>query len=140
MTACARCGFDPMARVFAKWEMLIDRDPPSLNDRFVNAGAQRWRYKKERDEWHWLVRAARLNYRVPVAGQLRRRVTMVRLFNGRQRERDTDNLAGGMKAIVDALVLERLIVGDDPKSAEIHYTQTKGPLRGLRVIIEDLGA
>lgn len=140
MTACARCGFDPLARVFASWTMLIDMDPPSLNDRIVNAGAQRWRYKKERDAWHWAVKAARLNYQVPLATKLRRRVTLERLYNGRMRERDHDNLAGGMKPIVDALVLERIIAGDDPKSVEIHYAQTKGPLRGLRILVEDLAA
>lgn len=140
MTACSRCGFDPFAKVLGKWVMLIDRDPPSLNDRLVNVGPHRWKYKKERDAWHWLVKAARLNFNVPVATALRRRVTLERLFNGRQRERDLDNLSGGMKPIVDALVLERLIAGDDPKSVEIHYKQTKGPLRGLVITIEQLGA
>lgn len=136
MTACPKCGFDADATVLSSWLMLIERDPKSMNDRVVNAGVSRYTYKRERTAWAWAIRAARLAWKVPNA-KGRRRLTLTRLFNGRQREWDRDNLVGGMKVIVDALVREGLLVGDDPASAEIHYDQQPG-LGGLKVQIEEL--
>lgn len=108
-----------------------------MNARLVNAGDNRWRYKQERDAWHWELKAARLHWKVPKATG-RRRVTMTRLFGGRQKEWDPDNLSGGMKPIVDALVLEGLLVGDDAASAQIYYEQVRGPVRGLKLMLEEL--
>lgn len=137
LPTCEKCGYDPGAKVTASWTLHVDRDPPSLNDRVFNAGPRRWRYKRERDAWGWEIRAARLLQRVPTATS-RRRVTLTRVYSGRQQERDVDNLAGGMKAVVDALVLERLLVGDEPAHAELHYAQERGTPIGLRILIEEL--
>lgn len=136
MTACPKCGFDADATVLSSWIMLVERDPKSMNDRVVNTGIYHRRYKTDRTAWQWSIRAARLAFKVPKA-KGRRRITLTRLYNGRQREWDRDNLIGGMKVIVDALVLEGLLVGDDPASAEIHYAQHPG-LRGLKIQIEEL--
>jgi Holliday junction resolvase RusA-like endonuclease len=137
LPACERCGYDPSATVSATWTIGVDRDPPSLNARIVNAGWSRFRYARERDAWCWEFRAARLMLNItPATG--RRRVTMTRIYAGRQKERDRDNLAGGMKVVVDAMVSERLLVNDDPRNAEIHYQQEHGGPPGLRVLIEEL--
>lgn len=137
MTACAKCGYDSDAVVVASWSFFIDRDPPSLNSRVINLGATRWRYAKERDAWGWEFRAVRLMKKIPPAEGLRR-VTLTRCYYGRQQERDRDNLAGGMKNCVDAMVLEQLLTSDDPAHAEIHYQQERGSPTGLRVLIEEL--
>lgn len=137
MTACPKCGHDPEARVLAAYEFTVDRDPPSLNAHIFNVGASRWKYAKERDAWMWEFRAVRLLRRIPPAVG-RRRVTMTRVYGGRQKERDRDNLSGGMKPCVDALVLEKMLVGDGPRDAEIHYQQEVGSPTGLRVLIEEL--
>lgn len=139
MTACQRCGFDPTAAVAARWTFMIERDPPSLNARIHNSGASRWKYRAERDVWSGEVMVARVNHRITEA-RGRRRVTLERVYGGRQKERDRDNLVGGMKAVVDALVLQGLLVDDTPAHVELHYGQMQWPAgqRGLRVTIEDL--
>ena len=144
MTACAKCGYDPDAAVAASWTFHVDRDPPSLNQRLFNSGPRAHLYRKERDVWCWEIRAARLRDRstivsrtaAPIAGK--RRVTLTRIYAGRQKIRDVDNLAGGMKACVDALVLERIIADDSPERVELHYLQQRGTPTGLRVQIEVL--
>lgn len=142
MTACAMCGFDPQATVIGAYEFHIDKEAPSLNDRIVNTGVRRHVYARERDEWCMWLRERRLALRIPFQASdigSRRRVHLVRVFDGRKRERDRDNLIGGMKAIVDALVLEHLLVSDAPSSAELHYSQERGAPAGVRFRIEVLG-
>lgn len=136
MTACAKCGHNPDAIVRASWSFRVDRVPPSLNERVFNAGARRWTYAKARETWSIEFMVARLNNRIPVATS-KRRVTLTRLYDGRQQERDHDNLVGGGKVVVDALVHAKLLVDDDQKLAEIHWTQERGA-RGLRVLVEEL--
>ena len=137
MTACVKCGHDPAATVVYSWAFHVDRDPPSLNSRLFNSGARRWAYKRERDVWCLEFRAARLLKRIGKA-KGKRRVTLTRNYSGRQQHRDADNLAGGMKAVVDALVLEQLLVNDDASHAEIHYAQARTTPAGLVVLIEEL--
>lgn len=136
---CPKCGYDADAEVIDSWTFLIERDPPSLNARIFNSGPRRWVYKRERDVWCWEIRAARLLQRIPKAVG-RRRVTLTRVFDGRQQERDRDNLAGGLKSFVDAMVLEGMLVDDGETMAEIHYQQERAKPIGLRVLIEELAA
>ena len=143
MMACAKCGYDASAIVLGSWSSTIARDPPSLNARLVNVGLQRHAYRAERDLWAWEFRAMRLALKIPHASA-RRRVTLTRCYSGRQRERDRDNLIGGMKSVVDAMVCERLLMDDCPKWAELHYDQVRvgGAMvaRGLTVSIEEIHA
>lgn len=136
--ACPMCGFDPLAIVSAVWTFGIDRETPSLNDRIFNDAKCRGRiYRKERDIWCWEFRNIRLLKKIPKA-TLRRRVKFTRWYTGRQKERDVDNLVGGGKIAVDAMVLEGLIRGDAPADAEIHWTQQRGSMSELAVLLEDL--
>ena len=136
LPACEKCGHDPSARIAATWRFLIERGAPSLNDRIVNAGPTAWKYRRERTAWGWELRAVRLLQRIPIA-KGRRRLTLTRVYNGRQKERDRDNLIGGMKAVVDAITLEGLIVDDSPQMAEINYEQMVGTPVGLVVLLEE---
>jgi hypothetical protein len=136
---CEKCGHDPYAIVEYRWTMFVEKDPPSLNAHLHNKGPQAYLYRRARTEWGWLFRAARLRNNVPKARR-RRRATFTRLYAGRQQERDYDNLAGGMKLIVDAMVLEGLLVDDSPKHADLFYAQERVPDGGcgLRVELEEL--
>ena len=137
VTACAACGFDPDARVLASWTFTIEMPAASLNVRSTNKGGRRFAYKKARDQWHWWFRERRLALRIPVARR-RRRVMLTRLYTGRQKELDRDNLIGGLKLVVDALVREELLAGDDSARAEIHYRQVPARSSGLTVLLEEL--
>jgi hypothetical protein len=139
MTVCVKCGHDPEAVVAASWAFTIDRKPPSLNNHVINVGVTRFAYGRERDAWMWEFRAVRLLQRIPKA-VLRRRVTLTRIYAGREREWDRDNFSGGAKPVVDAMVLEGLIEDDSSASAEIYYAQERGARAGLRVNIEELAA
>lgn len=147
MTACPKCGYDADAKVIARWTFTVERDTPSLNDRVYNAATYRGSmYRKVRDAWCWEFRAARLKVRIPRA-RTRRRVTIVRNYGGRARERDRDNLIGGAKAVIDAMVSEGLLVDDTSLGAEIHYDQRRiiPPLKGvppvyITIEIEELTA
>lgn len=136
MTACPACSFDPDAVVSASWSFMIDREIATGNARVFNVGGSRWRYAKERDAWRWEFRAVRLLRKIHAAA-IRRRVMLTRHFDGRQRAFDRDNLATGAKPVVDAMVREGLLRGDDEASAEIRYTQVRGG-HGLSVLLEEL--
>lgn len=141
MTACVKCGFTPDAAVSARWEFVLDKRIESANNRTVNAGATRWRYAKQRDEWTWLVRAASLRLpREPRSARpsSKRRVTITRRYAGRCRLLDKDNLVGGCKALVDALVHEGVVHDDKPRWLELHVLQEQGERNETHVLVEEL--
>jgi hypothetical protein len=135
--ACGYCGADPEAPVARRWAFFLDRQPPSLNARVFNAGAKRWAYARERDGWVEEVWIARVSHRIAQA-KGKRRVIVVRHYAGREKERDYVNLVGGCKALIDALVLERLLVDDTPAYLEDHYKQLRTQRSGVEIVIEDL--
>ena len=139
LPACDQCGFDPGLKIAQVWILKLDKDPSSLNARVYNAGHTRYAYAKERDEWHWMIKHERLKQKIPKAMQ-KRRVTLTRNYGGQQKERDVDNLSGGMKNCVDAVVREGLLVNDSPQYAELHYKQNRVSERsslGLWIQIEE---
>lgn len=133
---CARCGYDPTAIVTSRWEFTIARRVHSLNAHRGNYGGQRWAYKRDRDAWQWEFKVARINARIPSA-IAKRRVMLTRLYSGRERAFDVDNLVGGMKLVIDAMVREGLLIGDDPARAELHHGQRREATSGLAVVIEE---
>lgn len=136
MPACVKCGHDPDAAVRASWTFDIGREVKSMNSRDVN-GKRGWVYRVARAAWERDMISWRRACRIPIAVS-RRRVTLTRLYGYRQRELDPDNLVGGLKACVDAMVEAGLLLGDTKAKAEIHYAQFKSPDFGLRVLIEEL--
>jgi len=137
MTACVKCGHDPDVKVTASWTFVLESEILSLNERVSNSGRARFRYRKVRDAWSWLVRAARLQHRIaPAVG--RRRLTLTRIYARGQRALDRDNLAGGAKPLVDAIVREGLLRDDTPAWLELHHDQEPGTERAVRVLLEDL--
>lgn len=133
---CVRCGHDPYATVSHRWVLTINREVHSLNAHRVNAGATRWAYKRDRDAWQWELKVARINERIPIA-VAKRRVTLVRVMGKGQREFDIDNLVGGAKCAVDAMVREGLLMGDARDQVELVYEQKRAEKPGVIVIIEE---
>lgn len=74
--------------------------------------------------WMLEFRKARLDLKIPRAIG-KRRLVVTRMFCGREKERDYINLVGGMKSVVDALVLEGLLVDDKPAALEDAYRQVR---------------
>lgn len=135
---CAMCHYDAEQIVTQGWDLFIPREAPGMNARVINSGKSAHLYRRERDAWCMWFRAERLRQRLPVATD-KRRVVMTRLYGGRQQERDIDNLIGGMKCVVDAMVIEKLLVDDAPRFAELHYQQRAEPTkRGLEVRLEEV--
>jgi len=134
MTACPACAFDPEATVSARWEFRIGRDLHTTNRHVVN-GRHGWAYRRARAGWHSDMYASRLIHAVAVATG-KRRVTITRLYSGRQREMDLGNI--DVKACVDAMKLAGLIVDDRPAVYEGHVKQERGADRGTRIVIEEI--
>lgn len=144
MTACVKCGHNPEAKVAGCWAFALDKRITSANTRTVNAGASRWRYAKERDEWGWLVRLAIAlalrespKYRRSRPSS-KRRVTITRAYAGRCQEIDRDNLVSGCKTLIDALVREGVVHDDGAEWLELHVQQDRGEKNETRVLVEEL--
>lgn len=139
MPPCEKCGHDPDAAVTARWVLVLDKRLTSANLRTVNAGASRWRYAKERDEWQSWVRLARVNQRVTTARVSgKRRVTIDRQYSGRCQEIDRDNLTAGSKPLIDALVREGVVHDDGAAWLELHVTQRRADANRTVVTVEEL--
>lgn len=136
MTACLKCGHDPAAVVAASWSFDIPREIGTVNTHAVN-GRFGWKYRRDRDGWADDFMAIRVLRRIPVA-QRKRRVTLTRLYNGRQQEMDARNM--DFKACVDAMKIAGLLVDDNPAMLEDHYQQERSPTRGVRVLVEELAS
>ncbi len=135
---CAMCHYDAEQAVGAAWNLFVPREAPSLNERVFNTGNKAHVYRRERDAWCLWFRSERLRLKIPEA-RTKRRVVMTRIYGGRQKQRDFDNLVGGMKCVVDALVIEKLIMDDNANGVELHYAQRESPTRrGLDVRIEEI--
>lgn len=141
MTACVKCGFNAAAQVTASWTFEIARTVESMNGRVHNVGRSRWEYAKQRDGWTRDMLTIRRVHGIPIP-DCKRRVTLTRMYSGRRRELDADNLIGGLKSAVDAMVHAGLLIGDRPGDAEIHYAQERmkvgSMVSGLRVLLEDI--
>mgnify|MGYP001612439401 CR=1 FL=1 len=139
---CVKCGHDPDAAVRASWSFTIEREVKSLNDHNVNVKG--WRgavYKKDRGAWVQWFQLMRVNHRIPLATG-KRVVTLTRIMGSGQREFDRDNLHGGLKSALDAMVYTCLITGDSIAHATILYDQQRrsgpGVKPGLHVLLEEL--
>lgn len=140
MTACVKCGHDPVVIATASWTFTIGRAVRSMNEHRVNAGATRHAYGRERKAWEADMVAIRRALGIPLAIR-NRRVTLTRVMGRGQREFDRDNLHGGCKVIVDAMVRAGLLMGDDWKGAHVFYEQVRCKVGGgsaLSVLLEEM--
>lgn len=145
----------PLGRVVERegslsWRLLIPRAISSQNRSGMNKGAARYGYKTERDRWAWDIKMAAKALGVPTA-TAKRKVTITRLMGKGQREFDIPNLWGGIKALCDAMCLDRvyrgktrpgagIIVDDSPKWAEFAVEQCRSATGepATLLLIEDI--
>jgi len=143
---CPKCGYCASTEVTAEWQFHIPRDVVSLNARGTNRGSwdSRSAYVKDRKAWAWHMRAARLAHPSMDLRKVempRRRLTLTRLWGPRQRAFDQDNLVGGLKLVVDAMVAEWLLAGDTLEHVQVYYAQRRAgdcEKPGLLVNLEQL--
>ena len=91
--------------------------------------------RNEIDKYHWAQKGLlKKQYGLIVRNKMR--INGIKMALGshkfkllincnRKRSLDYDNVVGGLKQLIDALVCERFIFDDDPESVEMHITQTK---------------
>lgn len=138
--ACEKCGFDPSVVAAARWELFVDYDSKSDNGRTVNAGSSRYAYKANRDLWSWSFKLLLRESGVPKA-TARRRLTITRVYGGKQKLRDSDNVPASYKPAVDALVRLGLLVDDNAAGVDgPYYKQERGDRPGSRFVIEELAS
>lgn len=120
-TVCRFCG-DSDAFTGASWALVLPKGIDGLNDHYVNQGHARHAYRKRRTEWEWLVEVERRAAGIPAA-TAQRRLEVIRVIPVRGRELDYDNLVGGAKPLVDALVKSKILVNDSRAGVLAHYRQ-----------------
>ncbi len=121
----------------ASWTFALAKCLGSLNDHVVNAGASRWKYKRDRNEWQLLFANARqMNAITRPMGK--RTLILTRLYSGRERERDYDNLVGACKPVLDAMVKAGLLVDDAPAFLDCTYRQERASESGVRLELSEV--
>lgn len=88
------------------------------------------RTKKDKEEWQILLKSelARQSQQFRI-DEFAKSIHIIRIFGGRERAYDKDNLIGGCKALVDAM--KGLLIEDDsPDKCNIVYDQVRGPIQG----------
>lgn len=74
-----------------------------------------WRRRRELNKsWAWLIKAALLLNDVDLSKLKFRKKRHVQIISYRKKLADTDNLIGGVKPLVDALVANKILIDDDP--------------------------
>jgi Holliday junction resolvase RusA-like endonuclease len=116
----------------------VPKEPPTQNEIAQNKGGKRFGYKRVREEFTFLVRAAMNKNGVPAATG-RRRMVLTRFYTGRGRARDYGNLVGGCKAVVDSLVNVGLLVDDSEQWVDDYYLQRRHEhLSGVEVVLQEV--
>jgi len=100
--------------------LTIPEATPSANVTLWAHWAVKARLRKK---WAWLVRVAKLNAQIAPESLLG---ASVRIDRYGKRQLDHDNFVAGCKSLVDSLVAEKLIAGDNPDQVTITYLQHKG--------------
>ena len=90
--------------------MTVWRMTPTNNDLLHLHWAARSRL---RDEWYYLIKLAAQEFCVPLQAPGERRD--LEIVSYRLQEADHDNLEGGMKFLIDALIRGNYIADDAPK-------------------------
>lgn len=136
---CPACGHDATRVVKSEVVIRTPLEVPSQNSVGGNHGshAEKARYRKLRDVFVIEFTAYKRIWNIPDADG-HRRVWFTRHFNKHQQLRDQANFVGGMKAVVDALTITKLIVDDKPELFEGIYVQQRSLVRMIEIVVQEL--
>lgn len=133
---CKACSYDPSLVVIDTWTFVIPLAVKSGNALRSNGrGYSGHAYRKERDMFLEKIRV--LSKGVKPAKN-KRRVFFVREYGGKAKPFDSDNLATGFKPVRDCLTELGLLVDDNPKWCEAHYSQLPTGVNQTLITIEDV--
>lgn len=112
--------------------LLFDEPTPSIN---VHYG-HHWSKKHAlRQKWHWLVKRELRRQQIWIPPKWAK--AKIRIERYGPRILDADNCRGGMKALLDSLVHEEIILDDKPAViGEPEIKQFAGKERGTKVYVE----
>ena len=99
------------------FKYVIDGVPPSNNEYMGNSNSFR-KYGKEKEKWHWLIKAAIKHKPIKPLPQA---IVSITYFFEVNRRRDPDNYSG--KFILDPLVKEGIIADDSFKVIDLRIKQ-----------------
>jgi hypothetical protein len=136
---CKACGYDDDLAVAKSWSGLISRAAKSGNAIGSSGrGAKGWKYKNERKAYArvlivWTPCA-------PTKAEKKRRVYITRYWGKGKRAYDIDNLAWGLKPLMDEIKANGWIKEDSPKWVERIYMQKKSETDKdyIQIVIEEL--
>jgi Holliday junction resolvase RusA-like endonuclease len=92
---------------------LIINDIPPSNNQFIGNSKNFNIYRREKERWHWLIKAAGR----PPAKPLQKAIVTITYFFPDKRRRDPDNYSG--KMILDPLTREGYITDDSFDHVEL---------------------
>lgn len=136
---CPKCGYDPNLVVTYSYRFILRLEAKSLNV-----------FRSKASRWDSYYRGYRTKVRNAIAEPRdgkharratgKRRATITRRYVRKQRPFDFDNLAGGLKPVVDGLVESGLLLDDRPDAVELYYDQapTNQPLGFIEIQLEDV--
>lgn len=134
---CEACGYDPTRTLLYTHTEVVPFK--WLSGNIVNPYGHRsvWRYKVYKDSFKKTFSSVCAEF--PKATGFVR-LTLTRLYTGRQRDYDTDNLAQGAKPMLDTIKKLGIIQDDSPGKAQIIYKQEKisGKQNKTRIMVEGL--
>lgn len=123
-----------------KYELTLSEPTPSLNRTQRRHWTHGYKLKKRWQKLVWAARMEQLPWQV-VTALSRARVTVTRYAP--HPIKDRDNLYGGAKNLMDALVANGLIQDDSTDHIELHMRQgawQRGAIKRTHVLIEALSA
>lgn len=124
---CGACGYSPSKEVTAVHSIGFASPVKSGNQIGSSGrGNKGWQYRNERKRYARIVGALALaKDEVIPAATGKRRLWITRYWGKRKRAFDTDNLAWGLKPLVDELVHQGWLLDDTPAKVERVYKQMK---------------
>ena len=96
---------------------IIVNDIPPSNNKYMGNSHNFNDYRRMKEKWHWLIKAALQKVEKPKKPLMRADVYITYYFKDNRR-RDADNYSG--KMILDPLVKEGVLIDDSFDNVELH--------------------
>lgn len=99
-------------------QIVVDHIPPT-NNQFMGNSRNFNEYRRLKEQWHWLIRAA---IKTKPDQPIDRAVVHIRYYFPDRRRRDPDNYSG--KMLLDPLVREGILQDDSFANVELRLSAT----------------